>query len=48
MRKNPKIEYRNPKQFQNPKYQNPKPKWHCLNHSNFGHLDLFRISDFVL
>src|SRR2546426_7507088 len=50
---NPKSEYRNPKQTQSQinlksgksKTPNPKGVW---NFTYFGHLILFRISDFVL
>jgi hypothetical protein len=51
---NPKSEYRNSKQTQiqiNPKpekIQNSNPKHLVWNFLTFEHLDLFRISDFVL
>jgi hypothetical protein len=52
---NPKFEYRNPKQYQNSNVQNSKQKPQtvcccrfCFGHLDFGHLNLFRISDFVL
>jgi hypothetical protein len=43
--KNPKSEYRNPKQIQNSKVQKQQTNKRRLN---FEHSDLFRISDFVL
>ncbi len=45
---NPKSEYRNPKQIQNPKYQCPKPTWRRLAVLNFGFWIClgFRYSDF--
>jgi hypothetical protein len=52
---NPKFEYRNPKQIQNSNVQNSKQKLQtiyccrfCFYHLDFGNLNLFRISDFVL
>jgi len=50
---NSKFEYRNPKQIQNPNYQNSKRflsgcKRFYFENSDFEHLILFRISDFVL
>jgi len=44
--KNPKSEARNPKQYQNPNFQNSKQAhtWFIL--FCFGHWYLFRISDF--
>jgi len=51
---NPKSEYRNPKQtqrqinFKSGKSKTPNPKEACLEFYIFGHLKLFRISDFVL
>ena len=41
---NPKFEYRNPKQIRNSNVQMTK----TFGILNFCHLDLFRISDFVL
>jgi len=43
--KNPKSEYRNPKQIQNSNVQKQQTNKRRLN---LEHLDLFRISDFVL
>jgi len=51
--KNPKSEYRNPKQrlkqintnTENPKHQSRRSRF---ENSIFGHLNLFRISDFEL
>jgi len=50
---NPKHEARNTKQYQNSNFQNPKQKkaaagggGFCFSHLNFGHLNLFRISNF--
>jgi hypothetical protein len=43
--KNPKSEYRNPKQIQNSNVQKQQTK---KRHLNLEPLDLFRISDFVL
>jgi len=43
---NPKSEYRNPKQTQRVKSQLQNPKRARLDSSFFGHLNLFRISDF--
>src|SRR5207244_2707678 len=51
--KNPrgKLEIRSTKsetnsKFQNPNVQNRRVRLACLGHLNFGHSDLFRISDF--
>jgi hypothetical protein len=46
--KNPKSEYRNSKQTQNPQSQNAKSETSPLEFSAFSHLNLFRISDFEL
>jgi outer membrane protein, multidrug efflux system len=46
-KQNPKSEARNPKQTL-PEVQNRNPKRACLGFVLFDHLDLFRISDFVL
>jgi len=53
--KNPKSEYRNPKQFQNLNSQNPKPSnenfsrfFKCFEISILSFSCLFRVSDFVL
>src|SRR4030042_3546953 len=43
--RNSKSEYRNPKQIQNPNFQNTKPVF-CLENLHFEHLCLFRISCF--
>jgi len=45
--KNPKSEYRNPKQIRIFKIQMSKTSV-CFENLKFGHLRLFRISDFVL
>jgi len=42
----PPLAGRNPKQIQNSNAQIFKT--HCFGYLNFGHLILFRISDFVL
>jgi hypothetical protein len=43
---NPKFEYRNPKQIRIFKFKIHKLS--CFEHLKFGHLRLFRVSDFVL
>ncbi len=55
LRKNPKSEYRNPKQFQNLNSQNPKPSnenfsrvFKCFEICILSFPFLFRVSDFVL
>jgi hypothetical protein len=51
LNKNPNIEIRNPKQYQNPNVLNSKQKRigtavFCFGHWHFGHLNLFRVSIF--
>jgi hypothetical protein len=48
VKQNPKSEYRNPKQTETRKTKIQNPKRARLEFSDFDHLNLFRISDFVL